>query len=325
MMPRRSLSGACLLLLCCTGEDPDAARARRFPAVPDSAGFPMRVEIAGDRGFELAAAPQRVLIANTYLTDLVTRLIKPERVLALPEQALTWSRLAEVDEGFRAKASFREIDPEKVLELNPDLLLCSDTNLALARGRFAGRQLPTLTLPQPRSMEELRQVIRLLARVLAVDAIGEDLLVEMDARMQRLRDAAEKRAGLRALFYSNLGGGGWGTGHSTLPDEMIRLLGMSNPLAEADRRDHVQLTLEELIGYDPDVIIVQARAGESEYDSEVVLKREPSLAGVKAIKNDVIVRLHPRLFTAGSQEILLAAEEIAAQVDRLLGLKEEGR
>lgn len=325
MMPRRIMSGACLLLLCCTDENPDAARARRFPPVPAKAGFPLRIDLPGAESFALQQAPRRVLIANTYLTDVVTRLASPERVLALPEQALTWSRLALVDEGFRVKASFREIDAEMVLEMDPDLLLCSDTNLALARGRFAGRDIPTLTLPQPRSLEEIRHVIRLLARVLGTEEAGRDLLADFDARRRRLQEQAARREGLSALFYSNLGGGGWGTGSNSLPDELIRLLGMRNPLADAGRRDHVQLTLEQLITYDPDVIIVQSRAGESEFESESVLRREPSLAGLQAIRKQAIVSLHPRLFSTGSQEILLAAEEIAAQVDRILDPKAKGR
>lgn len=314
-----------LALFACNGESSSDARAKRFPAVPPGKGFPLRVELLGGGVCEVALPPQRVLIANTYLVDVVTRLVSAERVLALPKQALIWSRLVDVDAGFRAKASFSEIDVEMVLELAPDLLLCSDTNVALGRGMFAGAKIPRLTLPQPRDFAELRKVIQLLARVLGAEAAGLALLADFDASQEALIVQAVKRSGLTAMIYSNLGGGGWSTGLDTLSDEVIKLLGMHNPVADAGRRGHVQLTLEELIIFDPDVIIVQARASDSKYDSEAVLRGEPRLQGLKAIVGGRIVRLPPRLFSTGSQEILVAAQEIAQQVDRLFGMEWEGR
>lgn len=322
---RLSIIGLVLAFCACGRVDPDEARAKRFPKVPPGQGFPLRIDFVNGEACELAVAPQRVLIANTYLVDIVTRLIGAERVLALPKQALAWSRLVEVDDGFRAKASFREIDAAMVLELDPDLLLCSDTNIALGRGRFAGEKIPTLTLPQPRDFGELRLVMQLLTRVLGAESAGAALIAEFAADRAALSVQAAKRQSYSALMYSNLGGGGWSTGFDTLSDEVIRLLGMRNPVADAGRRGHVQLTLEELITFDPDVIIVQARLGESKYDSEAVLRAEPRLQGLKAIVGSRIVRLHPRLFSTGSQEILAAAREIADQVDRMLGLEWEGR
>jgi len=286
------------------------------PAGSGPSGFPVRVDLPGGGHFVLPRPPERILLANANMVDLVSRLVPADRVLALPEQALTWSRLCEVDGGFRQKATFRFADAELVLALAPDLLLCSPFNAALAES--GAKRVPTLSLPQPRSLAELRSIIALCGTVLGAGEEAEKLCADMDRRIAALHERAAHRATLGAVSYSNFGGSGWSAGADTMTDVMIRLCGMRNLTADARKRGEVRLTFEELVVLDPDVMILPARFGEASSGTAAVLATEPSLAGVRAVAGGMLVHLHPRFFSTGSQEVVAGAEAIAAEVDRLL-------
>ena len=303
---------------------PRERRASPVPPLPAGQGFPVRVELSAGRALTIERAPRRLVLANSNMVDMVTRLVPAERVLALPEQALTWSRLVDVDEGFRAKATFRRVDSELVLQLAPDLVLCSPFNSALMSEQSAA--LPLLSLPQPRDLDELHRIVTLLGRVLGVEERSRELLADVDRRVAALRASAPRRAGLGAVSYSNFGGSGWSAGAGTMTDELLRLAGLRNLTAEVGgARGEVRMTFEDLVAYDPDVIVLPARFGEASSGTEAVLRGEPSLAGVAAVHKGMLVRLHPRFFSSGSQEIVAGAEVVARAVDRALERRGENR
>lgn len=303
-----------------------SARVDRFPrcesaADADAAGppYPLRIVTPGAAAaVTVPARPGRLLIANATLTDIVTELVEPARIVALPEQATTWSRLVDVDEGFRRKALFRTLDAERVIEFAPDLVLCSDFNTQFAGDWVDRVGIAVLSLPHPRSLEELDRSIALLGRVLDVGARADALRASIRTRQQALRAGAERRRGLTALTYSNLGAGGWSEGAGSLADAMLRLAGLDNVAAQVGARGSFKLTFEDLLVLDPDLIVVPARFGEQASATAELLRAEPSLRQLRALRRDGVVELHPRLFSTGSQEVVRAAERVAAAVDARL-------
>ena len=88
---------------------------------------------------------------------------------------------------------------------------------------------------------------------------------------------------------------------------------------------HVQISFEDLIALDPDIIIVSmplhqgaGTQGDRGGASQRLLETEPSLRGLRAIQKKHILALPPSLFASGSQSIVRGAEMLAAQVDALL-------
>ena len=129
------IAAIALALLAAGCGDVESGTAVPLPTVTPGVGYPLRVQLGNGRELAIPAPPQRILLANAYLVDVVTRLVSAERVVALPGQAKTWTRLVDVDDGFRAKARFRTIDLERAASFEPDLVLCSPFNVALAGAR----------------------------------------------------------------------------------------------------------------------------------------------------------------------------------------------
>ncbi len=288
----------------------------RLPDVsrPAAAEFPVHVGKPGTATQVIAGPPQKILLANVTMVDIVTQLVGPERIVALPEQALTWSRLVDVDDGFRARALFRSVEPERVISFEPDLVLCSNFNTLLAGPWTESAGIPVVSM-HAESLDDLRAMIGILGDVLGVPERERALQESIDTRVEALESSADARRGLGAIAYSNLGAGGYCSGRFTLADDMIRLAGMRNLAADLGKKRVVRFTFEDIVVANPDVIVIPRRFGELDASTYEVLVNEPSLADVRAIRDGRIVRMHPRLFSTGSHEIVLAAEQLAAAVD----------
>ena len=123
----------------------------------------------------------------------------------------------------------------------------------------------------------------------------------------------------RALAYINGGGGGGVAGAGTTADEWIRLTGMHNAGAEDGRVGHVRCSFEELLALDPDLIVISTRGEDgSPGVTAQILREEPGLANLDAVREDRIVALDARLFSAVGPHIVSAAEALAPLADAAL-------
>ena len=58
---------------------------------------------------------------------------------------------------------------------------------------------------------------------------------------------------------------------------------------------------------DPDFILVGRGFGDSTAPTERLLEEEPMLQSLRALREDRVIAMHPRLISTGSQEMLTAA------------------
>lgn len=292
-----------------------------FPSV-DGGAFPRTVELPTGGTFEVPAPPRRVLLANASAVDLVTTLIGPERLAAVPKQALRYSRLADEPGDFAAVPTFVRFEAEVVLAFEPDLVICDPWAAVETVARLRELDVAVLTLPQVSRIDDIATSLRVLGDVLGVEARAEEVIADLERRIARLAERAADRSAYRALSYSNTGTGGWAAGEGTTHHELITLAGLHN--AGAGRRDYVRLSFEDLIAHDPDFIVV-GDIGSGVETTSALLRTEPSLAGLRAVREDRILRVPARLISSSSQEIVTGAEFLADAIDRWLAEHEPRR
>jgi len=301
-----------LLLAACGGDGArasgqargDAARPSRELTLPD--GSSIRVPVA----------PARIIPASAGLVDLLTALVPPERIAALPRQALGFSGLRDAASPYLARPQFGVYAAEPLLAMDPDLVVADSWQTADTGDRLREAGVAVLEVGRMERLEQVRATLRLLARATGSEADCEALLAGLDLRLAALEESAPRRAGLRALAYTNGGTGGWAAGAGTTADEWITLAGMTNAAAEAGRVSHVRFTFEELLLLDPDVIVVSAPDGAGEDGGTAALLRsEPALASLQAVRNERIVPMPAWLYDTISQHIVTAAEVLVRGVD----------
>jgi iron complex transport system substrate-binding protein len=278
-------------------------------------GFPCTVRTPDGIEFALAAPPRRLVLASAAVVDLVLALADESRVAAMCDQARTFAD-AVARGALAATPTYRHFTAETALRFAPDLVLCSPFNAPETTAALARAAVAVVSVPSPTDLAGVEANVRLLGRLLGAEDRAAALIAEVGRRAEALAATAPRRAHVRALFYTNNGAGGWTGGRGTLHQATLALAGLRDAASEGGIDGHVRIDFERLLALDPDVLIVDGRFGEAPGGTEVLLRGEPALAQLSAVREGRIVALHPALHAAESQHMVTAAEHIAAAVDR---------
>ncbi len=291
--------------------------ASRGLVVPEP-GFPMLVRSPDHVEHTLSERPERILPGNAAVLDLLTELVEPERVAAVPKQAADYSCLPELGPAWQGLPVLETFTAEPILGARPDLVVTHSWHDPNTVATVRANGVPVIVFPVAGTYDELRESIRLLGRLVGADERAELLIAQCDARRDALLASADERRGVRALSYTNFSSGGWTAGARTTADIVFRLAGIVNAAAEAGMVDHVQVTFEQLYAIDPDVIVVGADDHETATSATgAFLRRERALAELSAVRAGRIVVLPDKLHSTTSHYMLDAAEELAAKLDAL--------
>ncbi|MEE9391696.1 MAG: ABC transporter substrate-binding protein [Planctomycetota bacterium] len=272
-----------------------------------------RVDIEDSDGFRLTfhEPPSRVLPCNASIVDLLLLLIDPEKIVALPEQADTWSLVAEAPELFAKHPRLSRYLAEPVIVHRPDLVIVSQFNTPDTNARLRDMDIPLLRLPIRNTFEDVIETLHTLSSIFR----AEDRLVRALAKLEARRAALAKRVAgdvaARVLFYSNYGTGGWTYGDNSTVNTFIEMAGLKNAAGGEGGSGARRISYEEVLTLDPDLIIVSSAENGAKGATRRLLETSSSLKGLRALKNGALIELSPRLAQASSQEMLSAAEVLA--------------
>lgn len=193
--------------------------------------------------------PRRVVSVNLCSDQLLLLLADPRQVASVSHLAI------EPASSFVAEAAsqypLNRARPEEIIGLRPDLVLTTPhTNPRLISTlELLGFELFRLSLGH--TVEAIIDDIRRLAARLGRGQRGEALIEQMQHRL-RSPDTPGKSPGPKALFYQPRG---YTSGAETLQNEALRLAGWRNPAAEQGIVGYRQVSLEQVILWQPDTLI----------------------------------------------------------------------
>ncbi len=254
----------------------------------------------------------RILPTSSDQVDILSLFVEPSDLVAIPSQALVYSRIAMGDERFKALPSYDRFIAETVIEREPNLVIVSPFISADTKSQIKKFGIQVLSLEARHDWSGLEDAIRSIG-----EAVGRsDLVAGVLAKQRvRLKKLAEKVAlspsnfdRLRVLSYTNFGTGGWGAGEGLSIDFVIKSAGLKNAAVELNREDGAfSMSFEDLIQLDPDYIILTANAEGGVTTTEQTLLANKLTAALRAVKTGSILRLPANLMSASSQEMITAA------------------
>lgn len=281
---------------------------RHLPALAQT---PLTVAVGGTPGPNII---QRVVSAGAP-ADMLLLAVAPEKLVGLSSFDLSRQTAIPFHDDIRALPKLGRLagrastlSLEALLALKPDLVVdcgnADETWLSQARQVSAQTQIPWLLI----NGELRRTPEQLLA---AGEALGVDSRARAQARLaRRFIDEAlafSHSSGAKLHFYAARGARGLETGlQGSLHTEASELLGLHNVAQIPGRQGLTQVSMENLLSWQPDIILVQD-AVTAQY-----LREDPVWQGVKAVANQRI------LFLSGLPFGWLDAPP---GINRLLGLR----
>ncbi len=268
-----------------------------------AAAFPSTVTDDDGTRYTIISRPARIVSTMPSNTEILFSLGLSREVVAVtdkcnyPPAALKKARIGSYP-----------LNAEKVVSLNPDLVVMLKDAQKADVERFKELGLPVFVI-NPHNIADLIGSIARLGRATGKLKEADDLIT----RMKRKLNAVEKRNSGRTapvVFVSLWPDSLITAGPGTFISDAVRLAGGRN-LGDSARTPYPLLNPEELVGQDPDLIII---AGKS-LDDIKRFRQNKRWSGIKAIRENRLLLIDSDLLTRPSPRIVDAVDLISTYMD----------
>jgi iron complex transport system substrate-binding protein len=252
----------------------------------------------------LGSPPQRIISLAPNVTEILFALGLEKKVIGVtrycnyPQQAQTKNRIGGM------------VDPdlEKIIDLQPDLIIAFRGNpLRLVR-RLKDLELPVFVLEEGTTLQSVFVLIHKIGQITRKEKTAEDLVTRLRDHFERI-DTSLKDVENRPKVYINLYGKSlWTCGNkSFLNDLVLKAKGVN--VAGDIPRAWFSYNREELIHRNPEYIVVISKSDADFLEVKTWFTKEAHLESIQAVQTgnifflneDLITRPGPRLFQAFGQ------------------------
>ena len=306
-----------LFWLALSGRTPGTAALHTVRIEPELGhGWPRTAIAATGTRALIAKPPERIAIANTAALDTALDVVGTERIVAVCEQAFTWSKPARDEhlalrETLRALPNFHELTAESVLQHRPDLVLVSAFNDPGTVASLLDAGTPIVCLPHPTTFAEVYGNIRLFGRAVGAEPAADRLIRDLERRCAAIANSVHDDHRPVALFYSNKGNSGSTFAAGTLAHAALEAAGLRNGTDQLGISGFANLSFEDLALVRPDILIISKPAGEVSAPERQILAATSLGDVVPAVARGQYVELHPSLYSTSGPEIVTVVEILA--------------
>lgn len=266
--------------------------------------FPVTITDASGYELVIESEPQRIVSLIPSTTETAFALGLGDRIVGVSE----WDNYPEeVKE--KEKIGGLEINTEKVLSLEPDLVLAHVSNGEVIEV-LRNLGLNVLVL-DANSLEEVYVLIETMAKATGSTEQAEALIEQMkqvrDEVVEAVRDIPQDQ---RKKVWVEVSEELYTAGKGTFIDELITLAGADNVAAEVD--GWVQMSEEKVIEKNPDVILTTY--GYYVPDAADKIKQREAWQGVTAVQNGDVYNIDSDSATRPGPRLVNALKEIAQYI-----------
>ncbi len=258
--------------------------------------------------------PMRILNYAFWLDDIVLGLVPPERLVGIDHLADDPNSSNIVGIAEQIPVKLNQPSAEQVMAMRPDVVFLDAGRDAAVAESLRDLGIRVVACEKPRSADEVRTAVRLVAAALGEEEKGAALITAYDAECQALAarvaviPPAERKTVLVISMSPTFGSKGG------LFDHLCTMAGVVNGAAEIGLEAGQSLTKEHILAVNPDVLIVPVWNDHGSYDINKFNREyldDPALQTVQAIRTQRIVRPHEGYIYNASQDMVFGAQDIA--------------
>ncbi|RPI92508.1 MAG: ABC transporter substrate-binding protein, partial [Chloroflexi bacterium] len=228
-----------------------------LPVIPFEAicsdSFPRTVTDGLGRDVLIPAPPQRIASVSLGSDEILLDLVGPDRMLGVSYFAKDAALSNVTDRLEGIEHTDLTGNPERTISLEADLVVMAKYNDPASLDQLLDADVPLFVLADFNSIDDIRANIRLLGQATGTEARAESLIEQMDTRLAAVQATTADREPVRVLYYEP-GGVTYGPGSTV--DEIIRLAGGTNVIAELDLGPYPLIGFETILTADPDVVLL---------------------------------------------------------------------
>ncbi|MCS7024292.1 MAG: ABC transporter substrate-binding protein [Bryobacteraceae bacterium] len=255
--------------------------------------------------------PARSIVSQYWSIDeFVYTVAPPELVTGVSESAYQ-QRISNVYAHVLRHKPVVATDPERVLRLNPDLILVSSSARADFTALVRSTGIPIVRLYTVfTTLEQVAESIRLVGYLTGQDETAQreyERFLQAVQRARRRRPPHQPPPRILGL------GGRYSYGQETLFHDIVHTLGGVNVGAEAGLRGYDAINSEQILRADPEWIVAGADFGKTAQQRAKLLS-DPAIALTQAAKNGRILVFDQRVFLPMSPYTRLLLEALGDEL-----------
>lgn len=299
-----------LLLSACSNStiETQAPIATQIPAtitpepqpitVTDAFGKEVTLENPAKRIISLAPSNTEILFAVGAGSQVVGR----DAFSDFPAEA---QALTDIGGGFGA------LNTEAIISLEADLVLAADLTPPEQIQAFEDLGLTVFSLPNPNDFDSLYENLRVVAQLTGHTQEAEDLITSLEERVSTIEQVVSKATDNPLVFYeldASDVNAPYTAGPGTFIDYLIKTAG-GESLGSSMDSAWVQISVEELITRDPDIIIL------GDYTWGGITPEDVSARSgwdvIKAVKNSKVYTFDDNLISRPGPRLVDGLEALA--------------
>ena len=274
------------------------------------ASFPMTITDDLGRVVTIEKMPTRIVSLAPSNTEIIYALGLEDKLFGVteycdyPEAALNKEKVG----------GFTDVDIEKVVTINPDLILAEDMHKqevipALEQLGF------NVVAIVPHNLQEVMDSIVLIGKIAGAEEMASQIVVDMSQKIKLITDEtdklaeAEKPMVLYVLWHEPV----MSVGTDTRIHELIEKAGGIN-IAQVAGEGYPTLALEEVIAANPQIIIANVEDYEGGDISLQFILDETRLGGVDALINQHVYGINADLTNQPIPRIVQGLELMAKMI-----------
>ena len=263
-----------------------------------SSTFPIEVLDGSGEKIEIEERPESIVSLLPSNTETAYALGLGDKIIGVSDYCNFPTEAAD-----KPKVGGLEINVEKVLELNPDILLLSASHFNNAKEtikQFQTAGIDVVIVPDANSFEEAYKTIELIATATGTSEKGQEIIAKMKNEVADIQKKAsgikeKKKVWIEVSSSPDL----YTAGSNTFMGDMLEIIQAEN--IAADQEGWITISEEQVIERNPDVIITTY--GYYIDNPEEQIYGRKAWSEVQAVKNkqiydvnnDTVSRPGPRL------------------------------
>lgn len=233
--------------------------------------YPLTVTDSDGEEVTLEAKPERIVSVAPNLTELVYELGAGDLLVGRSDYCDYPQEVSEVE----SIGSISAPDMEKLISLEPDLVLVSTHFDEENTEKLQELSVPVLTLYEENSMEGVYDMIETLGEALSCGTQAADCIRQMQETIAEVEDKIKGLEAPSVYYVVDFGEyGDYTAGGDTFVGKLLEAAGGDNIAKEVTGWN---MTLEQIIENDPSIIIIR------EYRKDEFMN-SPNYSGLTAVK-----------------------------------------